>query len=100
MSAAEYDDGRPAPSAPSRAPGAGRAARGVAARALGAGVAGVGKLARDVRWFLRGITREDTYDRYVAHRARHHPGEEPMSRREFWRERMDWEDRNPQGRCC
>ncbi|WP_343836180.1 YbdD/YjiX family protein [Castellaniella ginsengisoli] len=29
-----------------------------------------------------------------------HPDQTPASEREFWRERYDWEDRNPQGRCC
>jgi uncharacterized short protein YbdD (DUF466 family) len=42
----------------------------------------------------------DAYDRYVAHLATRHPGAKPMSERQFWREHQDWQDQNPQGRCC
>ncbi|QCU79227.1 YbdD/YjiX family protein [Citricoccus sp. SGAir0253] len=42
----------------------------------------------------------DAYQRYLEHHARTHPGTPALSEREFWRERMDWQDRNPQGRCC
>ena len=42
----------------------------------------------------------DAYDRYCAHLAAHHPDQQPQTEREFWREHMDWMERNPQGRCC
>jgi uncharacterized short protein YbdD (DUF466 family) len=57
---------------------------------------GFGRLA----WYLREVSGESAYDRYRAHRERHHPGEAVMSRAEFWRWRMDERDRNPGARCC
>jgi uncharacterized short protein YbdD (DUF466 family) len=51
-------------------------------------------------WYLREVSGETSYDRYVAHRAKYHPGEPVMSAREFWRWRMDERDRNPGARCC
>ena len=53
-----------------------------------------------VGWYLREVSGESAYDRYVAHRKRQHPGEPVMSEREFWRWRMDERDRNPRARCC
>jgi uncharacterized short protein YbdD (DUF466 family) len=55
---------------------------------------------RSVLWLLRGVLGADAYQRYLEHQARVHPGSEPLSERAFWRDRMDWEDRHPQGRCC
>ncbi len=51
-------------------------------------------------WYLRELFGENAYDKYVAHLARHHPGQQPMSRREFEWERTDRLDRNPGARCC
>lgn len=55
---------------------------------------------RNTVWFLRGVLGADAYQHYLAHQGRVHPGAEPMSERAFWKDKMDWEDRNPQGRCC
>lgn len=57
---------------------------------------GLGK----VRWYLEGMMGADAYRRYVDHHAATHPGCAPMSERQFWRDKYDWEERNPQGRCC
>lgn len=54
----------------------------------------------DARWFWNGVTGADAYERYVAHHARHHPGEEPMSAKDFWREKYADMERNPKSRCC
>jgi uncharacterized short protein YbdD (DUF466 family) len=43
---------------------------------------------------------DNHYQRYVAHRARTHPGEHVMSERDYWRMRHDATERNPQSRCC
>lgn len=72
------------------------AALTMVARALG-GLAGAW---RNGVWFLRGVLGEDAYQHYLEHHARTHPQAEPMSERQFWKDRMDWQDRNPQGRCC
>jgi uncharacterized short protein YbdD (DUF466 family) len=51
-------------------------------------------------WFVRGVLGENAYQAYLDHHRATHPGTAPMSEREFWRDRMDRQDRNPQGRCC
>ncbi len=53
-----------------------------------------------VRWYLKEVSGETAYDRYVAHRQEHHPGEPLPSRRDFERKRMDDRDAKPQQRCC
>ena len=53
-----------------------------------------------VGWYLREVSGEGDYARYLAHRERHHPGEPPLDRRTFERRRMDERDRNPRARCC
>ena len=53
-----------------------------------------------VGWYLRAVSGESDYDRYVAHREKDHPGDPVMSRAEFWRWRMDDRDKNPRARCC
>jgi uncharacterized short protein YbdD (DUF466 family) len=63
------------------------------------------QLHRQLRQFgalVRGVMGEDAYDKYLlhyaeSHRAGDHP---PMTAREFWRDRDDRLDQNPQGRCC
>lgn len=55
-----------------------------------------------VRWFLRGVMGEDAYEKYLAYHEQAHgsDGHPPMTEREFWRDRDDRQDQNPQGRCC
>jgi len=53
-----------------------------------------------VRWYLREISGESAYDRYVEHLRREHPDEPVMSRRDFERWRQDDRDKNPRARCC
>jgi uncharacterized short protein YbdD (DUF466 family) len=53
-----------------------------------------------VRWYLREVSGESAYDRYVAHARREHPDEPVMSRRDFERWRQDDRDKNPRARCC
>jgi len=55
---------------------------------------------RGIRWYIMTLMGDSAYATYVAHQRRHHPDEEPMSERRFWRERMDDQDRNPGARCC
>jgi uncharacterized short protein YbdD (DUF466 family) len=63
------------------------------------------KGAAGVAWFVKGVLGEDAYDKYRAHYAAAHgesDGSSPgmMTEREFWKDRMDRQDANPQGRCC
>jgi uncharacterized short protein YbdD (DUF466 family) len=53
-----------------------------------------------VRWYLREVSGESAYDRYVEHLRREHPDEPVMSRRDFERWRQDDRDANPRARCC
>jgi uncharacterized short protein YbdD (DUF466 family) len=53
-----------------------------------------------VRWYLREVSGESAYDRYVAHMRRDHPAQPVMSRRDFERRRQDAREENPRARCC
>jgi uncharacterized short protein YbdD (DUF466 family) len=53
-----------------------------------------------VRWYLREVSGESAYDRYVEHMRREHPDQPVMARREFERHRQDYREENPRARCC
>ena len=55
---------------------------------------------RSVWWYLREVSGETKYDRYVEHSRRDHPGEPVMSRRDFERRRQDARETQTQARCC
>ncbi len=55
---------------------------------------------RGVRWYLREVSGESAYDKYVEHTRAHHPDALVMSRRDFERARMRERDENPRARCC
>ncbi|HLZ36228.1 MAG TPA: YbdD/YjiX family protein [Mycobacteriales bacterium] len=55
---------------------------------------------RAVRWYLREVTGETAYDRYVAHARGAHGDAPVLSRREFERRRMDAREVRPGSRCC
>lgn len=60
-------------------------------------------LAKGIRGFagyIKAVMGADAYQKYLDHHtASAHPGP-AMTEREFWRDRMDRQDSNPQGRCC
>jgi uncharacterized short protein YbdD (DUF466 family) len=58
------------------------------------------RLLTGVRWYLREVSGESAYDRYVAHMRGDHPSQPVMTRREFERRRQDDRDARPQSRCC
>ncbi|MFF1637164.1 CstA-like transporter-associated (seleno)protein [Streptomyces sp. NPDC058246] len=60
------------------------------------------RTARGIRWYVRELTDESAYDRYVAHVRNDDPGAPVPSRREFERARADRQEEDPrQGfRCC
>lgn len=41
------------------------------------------------RWFLREVSGESAYEKYVARMAIEHPGCSVLTEREFWKERAD-----------
>jgi len=53
-----------------------------------------------VHWYLREVSGESGYDRYVEHMRRDHAEQAVMSRRDFERERMRRREENPRARCC
>lgn len=55
---------------------------------------------QSLSWFVKGVMGEDAYEKYCAHQAATHPGAPMLSEREFWRDKTDRQDANPQGRCC
>ena len=53
---------------------------------------------RAVRWYVRELTGEAAYDRYVAaHDGADHA---PLSRGQWWRARDDARERAAHERCC
>jgi uncharacterized short protein YbdD (DUF466 family) len=62
----------------------------------------LGQRLRQFHAFARGVMGEDAYDKYLLHYAEsHETGDHPpMTAREFWRDRDDRRDQNPQGSCC
>ena len=50
-----------------------------------------------VRWYLREVSGESAYDRYVEHMRRDHPEQAVMSRREYERQRMRMRDEREAG---
>lgn len=55
---------------------------------------------RGIRWYVTNLMGDTAYETYTTHHRRHHPDQEPMTERQFWRDRMDEQDRNPGARCC
>lgn len=53
-----------------------------------------------VRWYLREVSGESAYDRYVTHARAEHLDAPVLDRRQFERRRMDERDARPQQRCC
>ncbi|MFF3269841.1 YbdD/YjiX family protein [Streptomyces chrestomyceticus] len=57
---------------------------------------------RWIRWYVRELTGESAYERYVAHVRRHAPGAPVPGRREFERQRAAAREGDPRSgfRCC
>ena len=66
----------------------------------GALIGAAARVGRGIRWYMTTLMGDTAYATYVAHHRRHHPDEDPMTERQFWRQRMDDQDRNPGARCC
>lgn len=61
---------------------------------------GLREALRSAKWYVSSIMGDNHYERYLDLHRRTHPGEEPMSKAEYWRCRTDAQDKNPQTRCC
>lgn len=55
---------------------------------------------RGLAEYLGSVLGADAYKRYLEHQADSGHAYPPMTEREFWRDRNDRQDSNPQGRCC
>lgn len=53
-----------------------------------------------IRWYLREVSGEADYDRYLLHARRDHLDSSVLSRRDFERRKMDDREANPTARCC
>lgn len=49
--------------------------------------------------YLREISGDNAYDRYLATHRRTHPERPPLSRGDFYRRRLDEKYNNPGSRC-
>jgi uncharacterized short protein YbdD (DUF466 family) len=49
--------------------------------------------------YLRQVTGDDAYERYVAHQQVAHAGEAPLTRRQFFKKRQE-EKWSKVSRCC
>jgi uncharacterized short protein YbdD (DUF466 family) len=71
---------------------------------LSRGASGVRDGLRGVAWFVRGVLGEDAYDKYRDHHDAVHGDDPdappPMTVKQFWRDRTDRQETNPEGRCC
>ena len=64
---------------------------------------GLAAVARGFQGFARyfgGVLGADAYAKYLEHHRAAGHSTPPLSEREFWRDRTDRQDSNPQGRCC
>lgn len=60
----------------------------------------VGERARNFHRFVRDVLGEDAYEKYLAYHRSSACEDRPLTEKEFWWDRMDRQDTNPQGRCC
>ena len=67
---------------------------------LDAGQFSLADQVRKVAKVVRTIIGVPDYDRYVAHVKKCHPGQAPMSREEFAKNRMEARYNQPGNRCC
>lgn len=49
--------------------------------------------------YLRQVTGDDAYERYLAHQMQSHPDERPLTREQYFRQRQD-EKWSKVSRCC
>ncbi|MCQ9165020.1 YbdD/YjiX family protein [Arthrobacter sp. STN4] len=50
--------------------------------------------------YLKGVLGEDAYEKYLDHHRGTGCTTPAKTVKEFWRDRMDRQEGNPEGRCC
>lgn len=68
--------------------------------ACGARVARVRAVLARAGGLWRDFTGESAYERYVQRHRREHPGHAPMSARQWWRARAEFDENNVSTGCC
>ena len=58
------------------------------------------KVLSAVRWWFRGVTGADAYERYLDHHRRSGHDHPPMTEKQFWRAKTDFQENNPSASCC
>jgi uncharacterized short protein YbdD (DUF466 family) len=56
--------------------------------------------ARELVWVFKGVLGENAYQTYLDHHRRTHADGDLLTERQFWRDKTDRQDVNPEGRCC
>lgn len=51
-------------------------------------------------WYVREFSEEAKYDHYLEHFASEHPCETPLTEREYWRMREEYDRKHPNTSCC
>ncbi|MFF1254847.1 YbdD/YjiX family protein [Pseudarthrobacter sp. NPDC058329] len=67
---------------------------------MSSGLAAVAEGFRGFARFVGGVLGADAYAKYLEHHRAAGHNTPPLGEREFWRDRTDRQDSNPQGRCC
>ncbi len=67
---------------------------------MSSGLAVVTQGFRGFARYFGGVLGADAYAKYLEHHQAAGHSTTPLSEREFWRDRTDRQDSNPQGRCC
>lgn len=49
--------------------------------------------------YIRQVTGDDAYERYLAHQSQSHPDHAPLTREQYFRQRQD-EKWSKVSRCC
>ncbi len=55
---------------------------------------------KQATWYVKQIMGDAAYDNYLERHKRIHPDHEPMTEKEFWRSRDDFNEDNVQTGCC
>lgn len=59
----------------------------------------IGTELRQLWRYLRQVSGDDAYERYLAHHRATHPAESPLTREQYFRKRQD-EKWSKVSRCC
>ncbi len=55
---------------------------------------------KNLTWYVGEIMGDSAYERYLARHNVVHPEETPMTEREFWRDRVNFDETNHSTGCC